>query len=152
MNLKLPCRLPPVRRRAFSLLEVMIAIGVFFLAVFAILSLVSSSLANARRLHRPPVDASSVLAKFASTNKLVPGMYYGDLSELLGKEYQDYSWTADVEQWGETNNLFSVDCVVQSTRGNNEVISHLSTYLYAPESSQPPGPFDRSLGLKQRAR
>ena len=44
-----PC---PRRResRAFSLLEVMVAIGIFFMAVFAILGLVSSSLANARQL------------------------------------------------------------------------------------------------------
>ena len=46
------------RRRAFSLLEVMIAIAIFFLSVFAILSLVSQSLSNARRLQRPQVDAS----------------------------------------------------------------------------------------------
>lgn len=48
------------RRHGFSLLEVMIAIGVFFLAVFAILGLVSSSLGNARRLQRPLVDAGAV--------------------------------------------------------------------------------------------
>ena len=38
------------QRRAFSLMEVMIAIGIFFMCIFVVLSLVSSSLQNARRL------------------------------------------------------------------------------------------------------
>ena len=61
-------------QRAFSLLEVMIAIGIFFMAVFAILGLVSSSLENARRLQRPIVDASPVAGYLLQTNKLVEGI------------------------------------------------------------------------------
>ena len=37
-------------QRAFTLLEVMIACGIFFIAVFAILALVSNTLRNARIL------------------------------------------------------------------------------------------------------
>ena len=60
-------------QRAFSLLEVMIAIGIFFVAVFAILGLVSSSLANARRLQRPIIDAGELAGELSLTNKLVEG-------------------------------------------------------------------------------
>ena len=126
------------RRRAFSLLEVMIAIGIFFLAVFAILSLVSQSLANARRLQRPLVDASAVLATYAATNILVEGTYSGNLSEMLGDAYRNYSWTADVREVA-SNKLFGVECVVQE-RGNREIISDLSTVLYRPKS--PAGSLD----------
>ena len=38
------------RMRAFSLLEVMIAVGIFFLALFSILGLVSQMLRNARAI------------------------------------------------------------------------------------------------------
>jgi prepilin-type N-terminal cleavage/methylation domain-containing protein len=140
------------RRRAFSLLEVMVAIAIFSVASFAILSLISSSLANVRRLQRPMVDASPVLARFASMKKLTNGIYSGSLGdpELLGKEYQGYNWTASIEQYQLTNNLFIVECVVQSASGNHEVISHLSTLLYRPDSSDPPGPFDRGIGMKGR--
>ncbi len=124
--------------RAFTLLEVMIAIGIFFVSVFAILSLVSSTLANVRRLHRPQVDASSVLAQYASTNILIEGTYSGDLSEFLGKPYRDYNWTAQITEVA-TNHLYQVECVVQPY-GSREVISDLSTLLYRPQS--PPGSLD----------
>ena len=99
------------RRRGFSLLEVMIAIAIFFLAAFSILSLVSSSLANARRLQRPLVDAGPVLATYATTNILIEGTYSGNMSDILGNAYRDYNWTADIEEVA-TNKLFSVDCRV----------------------------------------
>jgi hypothetical protein len=129
----------PLRRcRAFSLLEVMIAAGIFFLAVFAILGLVSATLSNARRLQRPQVDASPVLARFAATNILVEDVYSGDLSEFLGDTYRDYRWTAEIIEV-ETNRLFRVQCVVQPAHGR-EVISDLSTLLFRPQS--PPGSLD----------
>ena len=76
-------------RRAFSLLEVMIAIAIFFVASFAILGLISSSLNNVRRLQRPTVDASPVLARFAAGEfalirpKLVP--YYRNVYDALNR-------------------------------------------------------------------
>lgn len=129
---------PTRLRRAFSLLEVMIASAIFFLAVFAILGLVSASLSNARRLQRPQVDASPVLAQFASTNILVEGVYDGDLSEFLGDAYREYRWTAEITEV-ETNKLFNVRCIVQPTFGK-EVISDLSTLLFRPDS--PAGSLD----------
>lgn len=125
-------------RRAFSLLEVMIASALFFMAVFAVLSLVSTSLNNARRLQRPQVDASPVLAQFASTNILIEDTYTGYLSDLLGENYRDYRWTAEVVEVA-TNKLFEVRCVVQPTY-SREIISDLSTLLYRPQS--PPGSLD----------
>ena len=125
-------------RRAFSLLEVMIAGALFFMAVFAILGLVSQSLRNARRLQRPQVDASPVLAIYASTNSLEEGTYYGDLSTILGENYRNYRWTAEIREV-ETNKLFSVQCIVQAN-GRQEIISDLSTLLYRPQS--PAGSLD----------
>ena len=127
-------RIPPnhFARRAFSLLEVMIAIAIFFLAAFAILSLVSSSLSNARRLQRPLVDAGPVLASWANTNILVEGTYSGSMAEILGDAYRDYNWTADIQEVA-TNKLFSVECVVQY-RGSRDPVSDLTTMFYRPQS------------------
>ena len=128
------------RRRAFSLLEVMIAIAVFFVAAFAILSLVSSSLSNARRLQRPLVDAGPVLAIFSNTNILDESKspYSGSMAEILGDAYRDYNWTADIEEVA-TNKLFSVECRVYF-RGGRAPVSDLTTLLYRPQS--PPGSMD----------
>ena len=106
--------------------------------MFAILSLVSGTLANARRLQRPQVDASPVLATYAATNILVEGKYSGDMSEILGDAYRNYYWTAEIREVA-TNKLFSVECIVQE-RGVREIISDLSTVLYRPQS--PAGSLD----------
>jgi Tfp pilus assembly protein PilE len=133
-------------RRAFTLLEVMIAIAIFFLGVFAILGLVSSSLGNVRRLQRPSVDASPVLARYAATNSLIEGTYQGSLGdpELLGKDYRDYNWTAQVVEIG-SNHLYSVECAIQPANGGREIISDMTTVLYKPQS--PPGTLDGGLGI-----
>ena len=55
---------------AFSLLEVMIALAIFFMCVFAILSLVSRSVAQARNLRPIQIDATSALAQLSITNRL----------------------------------------------------------------------------------
>jgi hypothetical protein len=136
-------------RRAFSLLEVMIAIAIFFVAAFAILGLISTSLQNVRRLQRPTVDASPVLARYAATNSLVEGTYRGNLGdpELLGKEYRDYTWTADIVEVA-SNHLYSVECVIQPANGKHDILSHMTTVLYKPQS--PPGSLDSAIGMRGR--
>ena len=69
-------------RTAFSLLEVMIACGIFFMAVFAILAMVSSVLRNARSLRRVELDAGMVAAQVCNTNKLYEGTESGDFGNL----------------------------------------------------------------------
>ena len=127
------------RRRGFSLLEVMIAIGVFFIGVFAILGLVSSSLENARRLQRPLVDAGAVASWLSMTNQLVEGTYTVNLGDLLGDAYNTYDCTYDIQEAG-TNKLFQVGFTVQSTTGNHEIISSMTNLFYAPQS--PAGSLD----------
>jgi Tfp pilus assembly protein PilV len=127
------------RLRAFSLLEVMVAVGIFFMAVFAILGLVSSSIENARRLRRPMVDAGAVAGALSLTNKLVEGLESGDLSDFLGKEYQGYKWTYAVSEV-QSNKLFQVDFIVQSPEAGNRVISKMSALFYRPQS--PAGSLD----------
>ena len=126
-------------RRAFSLLEVMIAIGILFIGTFAILGLISSSLANARRLQRPLVDASALISQLALTNKLVEGTYSGNLGDILGKAYNDYRYSGEIREV-QSNKLFQADYVIQNARGGSEVISRTTTLLYRPES--PPGSMD----------
>jgi len=127
------------RRRAFSLLEVMIAVGILFMGTFAILSLVSSSLANARRLQRPLVDASALVSQLSLTNKLVEGVYSGNLGDVLGKAYSDYKYTGEIIEV-QSNRLFQADYVIQNARGGSEVISRTTTFFFRPES--PPGSLD----------
>ena len=120
------------RRRtpAFTLVEVMIALGIFFMAMFAILGLVSSSLRNARALQRKTVDAGMVAAELSLTNKLTEGLEAGDFGDM----YRDFDWQRDVYEAG-TNGLFQVDMIVQR-RSGGAVESKLSILLFRPESPQ----------------
>ena len=117
----------------------MIAIGIFFMCLFTILALVSSSLANARRLQRPLVDASAVASWLSMTNQLVEGTYTVNLGDLLGDAYNGYDCTYEVEEV-ETNKLFQVGYVVRSTTGNHEIISSMTNWVYSPQS--PAGSLD----------
>src|SRR6202042_2100798 len=73
---------------AFTLMEVMIAIGVFCIGVFAILSLVGSVMHGARLLDKPMVDAGVIASEISQTNSLVEVRgVYGSLSEFLGDNY-----------------------------------------------------------------
>jgi hypothetical protein len=133
--------LATVARRAFTLLEVMIAVAIFFVAVFSILGLVSNSLANARRLNQPVVDASPVAGFLAQTNILVEGTYQRDLGDpdLLGPAYRGYVVKYEVREIA-TNRLFNVDFAVQSRDPGRPVVSQWSTLYYKPDS--PPGSLD----------
>ncbi len=129
-------------QRAFSLLEVMIAIGIFAMAVFVILALVSSSLENARRLQRPMVDAGAVVSWLSETNQLVEGTYTVNLGDLLGDAYNGYDCTYDVQEVG-TNKLFQVGYIIQSTTGNHETISTMTNLFFSPQS--PAGSLDGAI-------
>ena len=120
--------------QAFTLMEVMIAIGVFFMSVFVILSLVSSTLQNARMLQRPMVDASMIASELSLTNKLVEENQSGD----FGKAYPGYHWTANINEVM-TNRLFQVDYTVQRS-DSREVIQKMSVLFYRPQS--PAGSMD----------
>jgi hypothetical protein len=140
MNTRLTSGAPPGRKRqAFSLLEVMIAIGIFFMGAFAVLGLVSSSLENARRLQRPIVDAGPVASELSLTNQLVEETLSGNLSEFLGKSYQDYQWTYVIEE-AQTNKLFKVDIILQDDARGRAVVSKITLLLFRPQS--PAGSLD----------
>jgi len=128
-----------IRPGAFTLLEVMFAMVAFCTATFVILALVSNTLANARRLQRPMVDAGVLAAELSQTNQLVEGVRSGSLDELLGDAYQGYTWTRDVEEV-QTNKLFQVDFIVQSDFGEKPVVSKMSILLFRPNS--PAGSLD----------
>jgi hypothetical protein len=113
---------------AFTLLEVMIATGIFFIAVFAILGLVSNCLRNARALRHIEVDAGMVAAQLYKTNRLSEGVLSGD----FGDTYHDYSWETQTQE-AATNGLYQVDIVVRK-RGLENPVDTMSVWIYSPES------------------
>ena len=124
------CHLSP--SAAFTLLEVMIAVGIFFMCVFVILELVSTNLRHVQRLQKPNVDIGSLASELSLTNKLEEGSDAGDFGAL----YPRVSWSRNITMVA-TNGLFQVDFTVQdsSAGGRLPVQSSLSIFLYRPEST-----------------
>ena len=121
---------PSVRRgSAFSLVEVMIALAIFFMCAFSILVLVSTVIKNARILQtKKGVNAGLVAANYyALSNKLDEVVETGDFADM----YPGYSWTADTYEVS-SNGFFQVDMVIQHSGG--QVESQMSILLFKPES------------------
>ncbi|HTR42999.1 MAG TPA: hypothetical protein VMH87_15400 [Pseudomonadales bacterium] len=131
---------------AFTLLEVMIAIGVFCIGVFAILGLVANVMHGARLMDKPMVDAGCIASEVAQTNVLieVTGVN-GDLSEFLGKAYQGYEYTYDINE-ALSNKLFAVSLFLHGNTPGKPVISKMTVLLYRPAS--PAGSMDGAFGGK----
>jgi len=129
---------------AFSLLEVMVAIAIFFTAAFAILTVVGGALRNAHLLQRPQVDAAAVASALSITNKIIEGTSSGDLSDLLGDTYRGYTWESTATEV-QSNKLFEVDFVIYSPAQGHPVFSKISTRLFRPDS--PPGSLDGGMGV-----
>jgi hypothetical protein len=121
---------------ALSLIEVMIAMGIFFMVVFAILGMVSNSLRNARALQGTQGDAPiGALAAFLTTsNRLDEGTFSGDFGDL----YPDYEY--DFEVIPITNGLVRVDLNVRGGTGKRPEESTMSILLFlANQPNSVPG-------------
>lgn len=121
-------------RSAFTLMEVMIAMAIFFMAVFAILELVSTNLRNARLLETPRVDCGLVIDDLVQTNQLEEKTDDGDFDKL----YPGYHWeeivTAadDVVPNGDTNGLFHATYLLKHPDGTVE--TNLTALIWKPLS------------------
>ncbi len=122
--------------RAFSLIEVMVALAIFFMAVFAILGLISQLLSNARAFQKKKgADAGMVHAYWSSiTNRVTEGVESGEFSDLaeFQDQYRDYSWEKDTMFYA-TNGLWQVDYRVINKR-SGRVESSVSTFFYDPNT------------------
>jgi Tfp pilus assembly protein PilV len=119
------------RGPAFTLIEVMIACGIFFMATFAILGLISTTLRNARALQRGDVDAGMAAAQvyqLLRTNRVTELSGKGD----FGETYPDYSYEFSTQEY-QTNGLLQVDIVV-NRRDLRKPVDSLTIWVYNPDA------------------
>jgi hypothetical protein len=116
--------------RAFSLMEVMIAIAVFFMAIFAILELTSRNLKMARSLRQTMVDPGMAAAAISLTNSLEEATESGDFAP----DFPDVKWTRTITEIS-TNGLFQVDIVVSQPVNGKYVDSPLQILLFRPQGA-----------------
>jgi hypothetical protein len=117
-------------QRGFTLLEVLIAMAIFFAAIFAILDLVTQNLRIARGLGLGEIDFSSVAAELSLTNRLEEGSVSGDFGDLR----PGASWIADTMLYS-SNGLYQVDILVDWPENGLVKQRKVSILLYRPGSA-----------------
>lgn len=111
---------------AFSLLEVMIAIAIFFVAIFAILDLIGQGVRAAHSLSRVeagPTAGMVAAQQLTMTNKLEEGFDSGDF-----EEFPDYTWEME-KQLFFTNGLFQVNIFVYHDKVLSSSLSNIIVYM-----------------------
>jgi len=125
--------------RGFSLLEVLIAMAVFFVVVFAILGMVVQSVGAARALQRQQADCGMVASMFSLSNTLEEGSYSGDFEGLV----PDYNWNAEIFEAG-SNGFFQIDISVhRKNASGKEVGETMSMWKFTGQKSKGPGGLGR---------
>lgn len=112
----------------FTLLEVMIAMFVFFIVVFAVLSMVVQSLGAARALQHQQADCGMVASMLSLSNSLDEGFDSGDFEGIV----QDYRWEQQITEVG-SNGFFQVDITVfKKNPHGKEVSENMSVLMFKP--------------------
>jgi hypothetical protein len=115
----------------FSLLEVMIAIGIFFTSVFLILELTSQHLRTARIMQTMNVDRSSLPALLSMTNFLEIGPLPIDIKMAYEDSHPGVTVDGMIEE-AATNGLFRVDYTIHWLAENNMRKTRNSILLWRP--------------------
>ena len=115
-------------------MEVMIAVAIFFMAMFTILGVLSSSLHAASILRNSGPTAGMVAAQLSLTNKLEEGSDSGNFSDI--PVYEGYRWVSQTTE-AATNGLFQVEIAVINPNGKPDSV--LTVLFYRPDSQKPPG-------------
>jgi hypothetical protein len=132
-----------VLHSAFTLLEVMIAMGIFFMAVFSILAVVSNGLRNAALVQRHGVDRElGMLAamRMATPDKEPEGSESGSFEDIApglfpGDEWGDY-WQTYVQNGVVFTNLIQHELTVVHPVGGKAVVSGMVILRFEPGLQQ----------------
>jgi hypothetical protein len=119
----------PGRPRAFTLIEVMVATTIFFMAMFAILGVLSAGVHAATILRKSGPTAGMVAAYFVISNTIDEGSLTGEFDDAAN---QGYKWVSEAQEI--TNGLFKMDFVVVDPHGV-QYSTLRDVYFYKPASA-----------------
>jgi hypothetical protein len=140
-----------LRRCSFSLLEVIIAVAIFFTAIFAIMQLVSSNLSLVRSLQAKRPDLGTLAGKCLMDTNWTGGVespYDQDFGFNdgggIGSLYPEAGWERDLmlvaTNVSLTNGLYRVDINLAETLAQQESITRMSILMYRPSGLETPPP------------
>lgn len=129
--------------RAFTLLEVMVAMAIFFMAIFAILGLVAQNLQIARSLALGEIDVGTVAVELSLQTLTNRDMGEGIVSGDFGDTYPGATWTANLylvysnagglSSRSSQGGLYQADITITWPRNNLIREKQTSILLYRPQ-------------------
>lgn len=122
---------------AFTLMEVMFAMAIFSVAIFAILELSTRSLKIAESLQRSFADPAMIAAEYSTQVELEEGSDSGDFGDI----YPNANWESIVtevtdEFSGNPNGLYQIDIRVFERVGRSRVATDLTIVLFRPSQGR----------------
>ncbi len=123
------------RHAAFTLMEVMIAVAIFFMAMFTILGVLSSSLHAASILRNSGPTAGMVAAQLSLSTNLEEGSDSGTFDDLPVYHDLGYRWISQTTE-AATNGLFRVEIAVINPSGKPDSVLTVLFYRPASQTSQ----------------
>ncbi|MDX1950932.1 MAG: hypothetical protein SFY81_02040 [Verrucomicrobiota bacterium] len=124
------------QQSAFTLLEVAIAMGIFFTAIFAILDLTSQSIRAARNLQPTVIDATTLAAELSITNRLTEGPIPIEIVRNFELMHPGFTCSGNITERA-TNGLFQVDFLITGVNANQKAIESQASILLFRPLSQP---------------
>jgi type II secretory pathway pseudopilin PulG len=120
---------------AFTLVEVVVAVGIFFMAMFAILGVLSQCVRSVSSLQKDSPTAGMVAAMAMANTKWEEGSDSGDFGDF----YPDYTWETQTNlddeiqpgQDGAQPPVFKLQIIVKR---KGELSSALEIVHYSPDS------------------
>ena len=123
-----------VRSLGFSLLEIMIACAIFFMVAFAILELVTRSLAAARSLQQRDPDPGLIAAEVMARPILEEGTESGDFEEHYPDMFPGYRWELEIRSSENETNIMEMFITVFRNSSKGPTMMQLPLRKYDPGS------------------
>jgi len=130
-------------RRAFTILEVMVACTIFFMVAFAILELVTRSLAAAKAIQQREPDPGIILAMFSTNRAWEEMSISGNYEDIAPGMYPGYRWELFAKPVGTNDLLYEVNVISYSERKRAQGPMVVSGLFFSPNSK--PGSASKGL-------
>jgi len=137
-------------RHSFSLLEVVIAVAIFFTAIFAITQLVTQNLDLVRSLQAKRPDLGTLAGKCLMDTNWVEGRAApydedfgfndGGAAALYPEAGWERDWMLAATNVSLTNGLYRADITLTETLAQQEAITKMSILMYRPGGLEVPPP------------
>jgi hypothetical protein len=133
----------PRFRTAFTILEVMVACAIFFMVAFAILELVTRSLAAAKAIQQREPDPGIILAMFSTNRAWEEMSISGNYEDIAPGMYPGYRWELFAKPVGTNDLLYEVNVISYSERKRAQGPMVVSGLFFSPNSK--PGSASKGL-------